>query len=110
MEYLPHGDLEGCLNNTRDHEAARQITQQVLEGLYSMHKNNFAHRDLKPGVSSPTDVGRSALIQCLEHFSSPQRTQLVSPIFQRNILCLRFLEILHPLPPRSRTSQVPRHI
>lgn len=51
MEYLSHGDLEGCLDNLLSHNEARQITQQVLEGLHSMHKNNFAHRDLKPRVS-----------------------------------------------------------
>jgi hypothetical protein len=31
---------------------ALQVTFQILEGLSSMHENGFAHRDLKPRVSS----------------------------------------------------------
>jgi serine/threonine protein kinase len=58
MEYLELGDLEGYLKTRLSHEDARQITQQVLEGLVYMHSNNFAHRDLKPGVSDNVAIHR----------------------------------------------------
>jgi len=28
----------------------QQLAYQILEGLDQMHQNDFAHRDLKPGV------------------------------------------------------------
>jgi serine/threonine protein kinase len=52
MEYLGLGDLEGYLQNPLSHIEARQITKQLLEGLEFMHNSDFAHRDLKPSVSS----------------------------------------------------------
>ena len=32
-------------------DEVKQLTYQIVEGLDQMHQNNFAHRDLKPGVS-----------------------------------------------------------
>ncbi|KAI9687134.1 MAG: hypothetical protein M1822_002545 [Bathelium mastoideum] len=52
MEYFPEGDLHMYLQKIRSEmppEEARQVTYQILEGLYFMHKNGFAHRDIKPG-------------------------------------------------------------
>jgi serine/threonine protein kinase len=55
MEYFPLGDLQvymgkhGPLNEAD----TREISFQVLEGLSYMHKEGFAHRDIKPAVSSP---------------------------------------------------------
>jgi serine/threonine protein kinase len=57
MEYLQLGDLEGHLKTSLSQIEARQITQQLLEGLEFMHNNNFAHRDLKPSVSDCLDLG-----------------------------------------------------
>jgi calcium/calmodulin-dependent protein kinase I len=56
MEYIQLGDLEGYLENCLTCTEARHITQQLLEGLGFMHENNFAHRDLKPAVSSVIDA------------------------------------------------------
>ncbi len=56
MEYLPLGDLETRLQAPLPEDQARVITRQVLQGLVFMHQNKFAHRDLKPGVS--TYLGR----------------------------------------------------
>ena len=50
MEYHKLGDLEGHLNQHLTEAEASLITKQLLEGLDFMHTNNFAHRDLKPGV------------------------------------------------------------
>ncbi|KAF1814101.1 kinase-like protein [Eremomyces bilateralis CBS 781.70] len=51
MEYCHYGDLHHYLFNQRSLLAveAQQVTRQILEGLDHMHKNEFAHRDLKPG-------------------------------------------------------------
>jgi serine/threonine protein kinase len=53
MEYCRHGDLHRYLS--RQHflpaEDVQHIVHQVIEGLDKMHQNDFAHRDLKPGVS-----------------------------------------------------------
>jgi len=50
MEYLELGDLRIYLDGKPplpEHEA-REITYQILDGLFLMHDNGFAHRDLKP--------------------------------------------------------------
>ena len=56
MEYLELGDLEGHLKARLSLMDARQITQQLLEGLIFMHSNDFAHRDLKPSVGDRMDI------------------------------------------------------
>jgi serine/threonine protein kinase len=53
MEYLPLGDLQHYMSTTFPEMEVQQISYQLLEGLSFMHENGFAHRDLKPGVSSP---------------------------------------------------------
>jgi serine/threonine protein kinase len=57
MEYCPFGDLKSFLTERgRFPEADTQdIISQIVEGLYFMHREGFAHRDLKPGVCSPPD-------------------------------------------------------
>jgi serine/threonine protein kinase len=52
MEYLEFGDLEDYLSKAPQlpEPEAKEITFQILEGLHFMHKNEFAHRDLKPAV------------------------------------------------------------
>jgi serine/threonine protein kinase len=57
MEYLPYLDLQTYLNGVpplREIEA-REIAFQILEGLFHMHGNGFAHRDLKPSVGFGTE-------------------------------------------------------
>lgn len=56
MEYFPLGDLEKYMsNNGPMHEAdAQEVSFQLLEGLSYMHREGFAHRDVKPGVSFPS--------------------------------------------------------
>ena len=53
MEYIELGDLKcylDCQPPLPEHEA-REITTQILDGLFLMHDNDFTHRDLKPSVS-----------------------------------------------------------
>lgn len=55
MEYLPYGDLEDHLSNSEDllpQDQVQGIVSQIADGIYFMHENRFAHRDLKPAVSS----------------------------------------------------------
>jgi serine/threonine protein kinase len=54
MEYCELGDLQGYLSSAPSlpEIQAQEITFQTLEGVRYMHENEFAHRDLKPGVRS----------------------------------------------------------
>jgi serine/threonine protein kinase len=54
MEYFPLGDLQKYMNRSEfiDEADVREISLQVLEGLSYMHREGFAHRDIKPDVSS----------------------------------------------------------
>lgn len=55
MEYIEKGDLETNLAPTSgkvSEAEAREISGQILLGLKFMHAESFAHRDLKPQVSS----------------------------------------------------------
>jgi serine/threonine protein kinase len=54
MEYVPLGDSEmnmkAHLGRIPDMKA-RDITEQILSGLESIHAESFARRDLKPQVT-----------------------------------------------------------
>lgn len=50
MEYFELGDLQGYIDTPLRESEAREITDQILEGLAFMHENGFIHRDLKPAV------------------------------------------------------------
>lgn len=52
MEYFPLGDLQRYLTRPLPESEAQQITFQILEGVRFMHESHYAHRDLKPAVSS----------------------------------------------------------
>jgi calcium/calmodulin-dependent protein kinase I len=54
MEYFHLGDLRRFMDNRPQfsEEATQQIVRQLLRGIRYMHESGFAHRDLKPGVSS----------------------------------------------------------
>ncbi|KAK4448306.1 kinase-like domain-containing protein, partial [Podospora aff. communis PSN243] len=51
MEYLELGNLEGHLKTPMPEHHTAEIAFQLTEGLCYMHKNEFAHRDLKPDIS-----------------------------------------------------------
>ena len=50
MEYIRLGDLHYNLKSPLPEIEARDITLQILQGLDFMYKNQYAYRDLKPGV------------------------------------------------------------
>lgn len=58
MEYFPLGDLQKYMDNSGpiDEADVREISFQVLEGLSYMHREGFAHRDIKPDVSYPSPI------------------------------------------------------
>jgi serine/threonine protein kinase len=64
MEYCRHGDLHHYLMSQRilAAEEVQQLTYQMLEALDQMHQNDFAHRDLKPGVCMILPLGEYLLI------------------------------------------------
>ena len=53
MEYLPKGDLQSYIssNPLLSEDECCEIVYQVFKGLQIMHKEGFAHRDVKPAVS-----------------------------------------------------------
>lgn len=55
MEYMEKGDLQSYLTKPFPEDEVKQVIFQILEGLGFMHENGFAHRDLKPAVSSLHD-------------------------------------------------------
>lgn len=54
MEYCRLGDLARVRNREGpfSEKTTGLVARQVLEGIRFMHEINFAHRDLKPGVSN----------------------------------------------------------
>jgi len=56
MEYIAHGDLRRYLRVLMPEAEVRIITRQLLDGLQHMHKNRFAHRDLKPEVGPGSEA------------------------------------------------------
>jgi serine/threonine protein kinase len=59
MEYYRHGDLAGYLltiaAKVLPEAEVCHIIRQLVEGLRLLHDAGFAHRDLKPQVSSIKD-------------------------------------------------------
>ena len=63
MEYIGQGNLKQLLGELSLQDIpvrellppyiARDITQQLLQGLSFMHGSGYAHRDLKPAVCAP---------------------------------------------------------
>ena len=51
MEYFDLGDLSKHMEAPMRETDACDIVFQILEGLWFMHSNGYAHRDLKPNVS-----------------------------------------------------------
>ena len=64
MEYFPLGDLQEHMSKTGPMAEAdvRVIVCQVLEGLHYMHREDFAHRDIKPGVGAPFSLQGSMFL------------------------------------------------
>jgi Protein kinase domain len=52
MEYLEHGSLTEYINALFPESEVQDVVLQLSEGINFMHENGFAHRDLKPSVSS----------------------------------------------------------
>ncbi|KAJ3456914.1 hypothetical protein MRS44_014055 [Fusarium solani] len=59
MEFFELRDLQQYIAAPLPESKAKQITDQVLEGLEFMHNNGFIHRDLKPTFVKIADFGIS---------------------------------------------------
>lgn len=72
MEYCRLGDLARVRNREGPfpEKTTGLVVRQVLEGIRFMHEINFAHRDLKPGVSNLFMILRLATHYNTEHTSS----------------------------------------
>lgn len=79
MEYCPLGDLQSYLIQSGEpltEVDVQEITLQVVEGLDFMHKKNFAHRDIKPGVRTASLLSWHCLILATaEHPNTIPTTQ-----------------------------------
>lgn len=55
MEYLPAGNLKEYMsrNGVFDEEVAKNVTEQILQGVHVLHENRIMHRDIKPEVWPP---------------------------------------------------------
>jgi serine/threonine protein kinase len=56
MEYVELGDLKANSHSPWAEHDTKLIMHQLLEGLVKMHRENIAHRDLKPQVGGNLDI------------------------------------------------------
>ena len=72
MEYIIHGNLRNYLEIERPESEAKAISRQLLEGLFVIHQEGFAHRDLKPEVRHPhrRPGGSTQLTRGIEYLCS----------------------------------------
>jgi serine/threonine protein kinase len=56
LAYHPFGDLSQYLTAPLPEVEAKQIAEQLLEGVKHMHDSGFAHRDLKPKAGHPERI------------------------------------------------------
>lgn len=82
MEYLQLGNLGMHLANPLPEVQARDIVQQLLEGLTHMHKAGFVHRNLTPEVS---DTACSCTLKCLTNQQANTKLTQMNPA-QQNIM------------------------
>lgn len=53
MEYLEAGNLKEYMwkkNGVFEEEVAKDVTEQILQGVHVLHENRIMHRDIKPEV------------------------------------------------------------
>lgn len=79
MEYLP-GNLKEYMSQygVFNEKAAKDITEQILQGVHVLHENRIMHRDIKPEVWPIV----CRVISSYAEFwivSTPTRISLLSP-------------------------------
>ena len=79
MEYMPLGDLEKFVvaqSGKIPEVEARDIAEQIISGLEIMHAESFAHRDLKPQVSSICNHMSGSPANSLFYAERPSRSRI----------------------------------
>lgn len=63
MEYQPLGDLGKYIlhHGVLSEKIARDVAEQILQGVFILHENRMMHRDIKPEVCPKFPIPSGAI-------------------------------------------------
>lgn len=63
MEYQPLGDLGKYIldHGVLSEKIARDVAEQILQGVFILHEHRMMHRDIKPEVCSKLPIPYRAI-------------------------------------------------
>ncbi|KAM5348917.1 hypothetical protein ACJ41O_008740 [Fusarium nematophilum] len=107
MEFFELGDLQQYLAAPLLESEAKQITDQILEGLDHMHDNGFIHRDLKPANIMVVDRGPDWFVKIADFGISKRRHHDTATLtMQRGTLGFVAPEVIGAVPDKLYTYSV----